>query len=55
MFLMSFKKREPDWNLLGLKGIEELPAVRWKLINLNKMSANKHLAAFDKLKKVLGF
>ena len=55
MFLLSFKKREPDWNLLGLKGIEELPAVRWKLINLDKMSATKHLAALDKLKKVLGF
>jgi predicted nucleotidyltransferase component of viral defense system len=55
MFLMSFKKREPDWNLLDLKGIEELPAVRWKLINLNKMPANKHLATLDKLKEVLGF
>ncbi|UCH93916.1 MAG: nucleotidyl transferase AbiEii/AbiGii toxin family protein [Candidatus Aminicenantes bacterium] len=55
VFLLSFKKKEPDWNLLGLKGIGELPAVRWKLINLNKMSANKHLAALDKLKKVLGF
>lgn len=55
MFLISFKKREPDWNLLGLKGIEKLPAVRWKLINLNKMPVNKHLQALSKLKEVLGF
>jgi predicted nucleotidyltransferase component of viral defense system len=54
-FLISIKKREPDWDLLGLKGVENLPAVRWKLINLNKMHAKKHLQALNKLGKILGF
>ncbi len=53
-FLISIKKREPDWDLLGLKGVENLPAVRWKLINLNKMPAKKHLQALSKLGKILG-
>ncbi len=54
-FLISVKKREPDWDLLGLKGIEHLPAVRWKLINLSRMPAKKHLQALNKLEKILGF
>jgi hypothetical protein len=53
-FLLSLKKREPDWDLLGLKGVENLPAVRWKLINLNKMPAKKHLQALNKIGKILG-
>jgi hypothetical protein len=54
-FLVSIKKREPAWDLLDLKGIEDLPAVRWKLINLSKMPARKHLQALNKLEKILGF
>jgi predicted nucleotidyltransferase component of viral defense system len=30
-FLLSVKELEPDWTLLGVAGVEELPAVRWKL------------------------
>ena len=33
-FLLSIKKLHPDWELLGLEGIDRLPAVKWKLINL---------------------
>jgi len=54
-FLISIKKREPDWDLLGLKGIENFPSVRWKLINLSKMPVKKHLQALKKLEKILGF
>ncbi len=52
-FLLSFKRREPQWALLGLKGISELPAIKWKLINLAKMPENKHQQAFDKLQAML--
>ena len=52
-FLLSFKNKEPDWHLLELKGIEELPAVQWKLINLNKMKKELHQSAYEKLQKVL--
>jgi predicted nucleotidyltransferase component of viral defense system len=52
-FLLSVKELEPDWTLLGVTGIEELPAVRWKLQNLAKMPKQKHKLAIEKLKEVL--
>ncbi len=53
-FLLSFKSREPDWSLLGLPNIDKLPAVRWKLQNIGKMSPQKHADAYNQLKKRLG-
>jgi predicted nucleotidyltransferase component of viral defense system len=53
-FLLSVKELEPDWTLLGVAGVEELPAVRWKLQNLAKMPKAKHRLAIEKLKEVLG-
>src|SRR3989338_6343141 len=29
-FLVALKEGNPEWNLLGLEGIERLPAVQWK-------------------------
>ncbi|MEJ0063313.1 MAG: nucleotidyl transferase AbiEii/AbiGii toxin family protein [Alphaproteobacteria bacterium] len=52
-FLLSFKSREPDWPLLGLQDVENLPAVRWKLLNLQKMSEQKHQDAYVNLEKEL--
>jgi predicted nucleotidyltransferase component of viral defense system len=52
-FLLSFKNRKPEWSLLGLGGVSELPAVKWKQINLTKMSEDKHRQAFEKLEAVL--
>ncbi len=52
-FLLSVKELEPDWTLLGVTGVKELPAVRWKLQNLAKMPKPKHKLAIAKLKKVL--
>ncbi len=52
-FLLSFKKLKPDWNLLGIEGVKDLPAVKWKLINLNKMAKDKHDVAIIKLEKLL--
>ena len=49
-FLISFKSLAPDWNLLGLENIQELPAVKWKLLNLQKMDKKKHGQALEKLK-----
>jgi hypothetical protein len=34
-------------------GIDQLPAVQWKLINLDKMSARKYAQALRKLDDVL--
>ena len=40
-FLVSVKRGDPDWSLLGLPGAKDLPAVRWKLENLAKLPADK--------------
>lgn len=53
-FLLSFKKKVPNWSLLNLEGIENLPAVNWKLKNLNNMKSGKHDVAYKKLQQVLG-
>lgn len=52
-FLLSFKKGEPDWNLIGLPGIDALPAVRWRLQNLANIEAGKREALLADLRKVL--
>lgn len=52
-FLLSFKNREPDWTLLNLDGVSELPAIKWKQVNLAKMSDDKHKLALEKLKSIL--
>ncbi len=52
-FLLSFKNRAPKWELLGLEGVSELPAIKWKQINLAKMSDDKHQQAFEKLNAAL--
>lgn len=37
-FLSSFHALDPDWSAIGLGGeIAELPAVRWKLLNLRRL------------------
>ena len=52
-FLLSFKNRDPDWSLLELNNVSELPAIKWKQINLANMPDDKHKIAFNKLKEVL--
>ena len=37
-FLLSIKRLKPDWEILGIPGIEELPAIRWKLHNIENLS-----------------
>lgn len=52
-FLLSFKKREPKWDLLGVDRAKDMPAVKWKLANLMKMSSDKHKEAVKKLKRTM--
>ena len=52
-FILSFKNRTPEWELSGIGGIENYPSVRWKLINLERMSKEKHTEAYKKLKDYL--
>ena len=53
-FLLSLKRREPQWDLLGLPGVERLPGPQWKLYNLRKMKPEKHAEAVARLKEKLG-
>jgi predicted nucleotidyltransferase component of viral defense system len=36
-FLRSIHRLEPAWDILGLPGIDKLPAIQWKLLNLQKL------------------
>jgi predicted nucleotidyltransferase component of viral defense system len=52
-FVLSVKSGEPEWNLLGLRGIENLPGVKWKILNIKNMPSKKHREAFEKLRSCL--
>jgi predicted nucleotidyltransferase component of viral defense system len=53
-FLISVKRGEPDWALLGLPAAKNLPAVRWKLENLARLKANKRAQLLKGLSEALG-
>ena len=52
--IVSVKEGKPRWDLLGVPGIENLPAVRWKLQNIRRMTPMKHREALRKLRDYLG-
>ena len=52
-FLISFKEKAPKWDLLGVDGAKDMPAVKWKLANLEKMGDDKHKQAVHRLRKVI--
>jgi hypothetical protein len=37
LFLRSFHTLRPEWNLLSTPAIRDLPAIRWKLMNLERL------------------
>jgi predicted nucleotidyltransferase component of viral defense system len=53
LFLLSVKEGVPKWDLLGLEGVENLPAVKWKLLNIGRMEETKHSDAIRKLRDYL--
>lgn len=55
-FLLSVKSKTPDFSLLEMENpklIAELPSVKWRLINLKKMTNEKHKQAYANLEAVL--
>lgn len=52
-FLCAFYHGSPDWEALGLDSINELPAVKWKLHNIEKMASSKREASLAMLQQVL--
>jgi hypothetical protein len=53
-FLAGFKRGDPDWDLTGVPQIRDLPAVRWKQANLDRMTPNGRARAVERLEAVLG-
>jgi predicted nucleotidyltransferase component of viral defense system len=56
-FLLSLVSNKPEWPLLNLAHLEQLPAIRWKLKNLEqlaKTSPKKFAEQADALKRLLG-
>ena len=53
-FIISVKERKPEWNLLRVPGIENLPAVQWTLQTIRRMTPTKHQEALRKLRDYLG-
>jgi hypothetical protein len=56
-FLRTLHEGDPDFDAIDRPQAAELPAVRWKLINVNKLKAEnpeKHAAQGEELEKLLG-
>lgn len=55
-FLLTFKKGEPQWNLFENDKLKEMPAIKWKLLNIQKLKTenqSKHKDQFLALEKEL--
>ncbi|MDU0340495.1 nucleotidyl transferase AbiEii/AbiGii toxin family protein [Bosea rubneri] len=52
-FLLGFKRGAPDWDLLGVPGAAELPAVAWKQANLDKLNRDVRARLVAQLTAVL--
>lgn len=53
-FLASFEQGVPDWVLLGIGHAADLPAVRWRQQNLDKLDDGARARLVDDLKRTLG-
>ena len=54
-FLLSLHDAEPDFGLIGLPAAAELPAVRWKVVNLDRLkqaNPDKHAAQRNALENL---
>jgi hypothetical protein len=51
-FLISFKNAVPDWALFLHEKIKDLPAVKWKLSNIEKLKAQNPIKHTEQLKKL---
>ena len=55
-FLITFKKAEPDWSLIDIPRLQNMPAVVWKLKNLQaliRQNPQKHLQQMKLLQEAL--
>jgi predicted nucleotidyltransferase component of viral defense system len=52
-FLLALKRGAPDWRDFALPGVERLPAIQWKQLNLMRMAPAKRRQAAEKLERIL--
>jgi predicted nucleotidyltransferase component of viral defense system len=52
-FILSVKSGEPKWDIFAYPAAKNLPAIKWKLHNLSKMSKEKRKTALKKLEMIL--
>lgn len=52
-FLMSFEKGQPAWELLGLDGVKDLPAVLWRQRNLDSLKEAERANLVASLERAL--
>jgi len=45
-FLLSLVETKPDWSLLPFNHLQDMPAIKWKLRNLNNLRS-KNLTKFQ--------
>ncbi|MBU1314430.1 MAG: nucleotidyl transferase AbiEii/AbiGii toxin family protein [Alphaproteobacteria bacterium] len=53
-FLIGFERGEPDWSLLKIGHVAELPAIRWRQYNLDKLKPDQRSALVELLRTSLG-
>lgn len=53
-FLFSFYRRDPEWERLGLSGVNHLPAVKWRELNLDRAGEETQSAIVRKLEDCFG-
>lgn len=53
-FLVDFKKGHPDWSYFSVPYIKNLPAVRWKMYNLDQVEVLERQRMVDRLREHLG-
>ncbi len=54
-FLLSFERGNPDWNLFPVSELKDIPAVKWKLLNIQKLiksNPEKHKELLIKLESL---
>jgi hypothetical protein len=52
-FLISFERGEPDWALVGVPSAGELPAVKWRQQNLDRLTKEKRAILVKALDVIL--
>lgn len=51
-FLVTFKKGEPQWELIKLNNLQHFPAIQWKLQNIQTLAKNNKSKHADLLKRL---